>query len=197
MDIDSLPDNLRTAILEELEPGETIAWLDRPGRGANAGIKIAIVLFGLFYTGFSLALFAQARWLGPPELAEFMGPMQMLAAVSVLLGFGLLAIPVWMSWLSRSTVLVITDRRVFIVGRMRSKWITTITPDAIGMVVRTQKADGSGSIRFGPPAKDGLGGRAFQGIAEVKRVEMLLRDLAATAHGRSTRPADFDEEDRP
>ena len=141
--------------------------------------------FGLFWTALSVWGFALVSWDAPPELSGTLGIMRAMMVAVSLIGVAFLAIPFWISRIARSTAYVITDRRVLIVGRLRSWRVTTIPPDRIGTVTRSQRADGSGTVAFGTPAFGATGGAGlvvFQRIADAKHVEALLRDLAASAN---------------
>jgi len=97
-------------------------------------------------------------------------------------GLGMLTAPLWAFLGAGATVYAVTDRRILIITGAPRRTVLTYNRAEIGDLVRTEGADGSGSLTFGwsvSSSSNGLVRRTrigFIGIPEVRHVEQLIRD---------------------
>lgn len=197
MELTALQQQLVTA---ELKDGERIVWSGQPVLRGNpywllfvpglAALSFAAILFRIGFAGKLAAPFLGGQ--APPPMLLFNHvPPDFGGACLLSLGFGLFG-PYWQRRAERlavtKTVYVITDRRAIVFdggyrgnpqygGKLPQKrkavYPRFYGPDAIGPIRYDQRRDGSGDVTFGEgPLK------AFFSIAEVKKVETLLRSLA-------------------
>ena len=192
-----LPDNLRRLIEAELAAGESLRLVVQPIPARRAR---ALALGVLFFMALWTAGVSCLVGLATPAGGHFdFGPLEGVRAVlrldpearvtrtllhpGVLFGFGcmlvlpLLAMPSAIQR-ARQTAYVVTDRRALVVqsGRVRS-----YAPGQLQCLEVSEKADGSGNIRFGQEVwldGDGLAQQAgFFDIPEVEGVGRVLREL--------------------
>jgi hypothetical protein len=102
----------------------------------------------------------------------------------LLVGFGMLAAPLWARHRALKTVYVITDQRAI---TFDGGWTTTIrsySPERLQNIYRRERGDGTGDVIFSHRVwRDSEGGQqvqnlGFLNIREAKRVEQMLRELA-------------------
>ncbi len=103
----------------------------------------------------------------------------------MLIGLGGLSSPYWLRRKAANIVYIITDQRAFALEGLRSYTARTYYPDQLRNITRKEHPDSSGdlvleTVRY----KDSDGDarkreNGFFAIAQVRRVEQLLEQLAA------------------
>jgi len=82
------------------------------------------------------------------------------------------------------TAYVITDRRAIVVAGGGMTTIRSYPPEKLGDVFRRERSDGTGDVVFSTEVVQGARGRntqedlGFLGVAEPKKVEEMLKELA-------------------
>lgn len=153
---------------------------------------------GVPWSALMLTLFgvlcAAIFWAKPPtrEIHQFeyfaMGAAFLFTGAFTLLGLGMLGYPFWAAGKARRTVHVITDKRLITLTAGRHTEIRSVEPHQIVSYQRSERADGSGSLRLVTGyEKDSDGDRVEMtehliGIPEVAKVERLLRELGNAGH---------------
>lgn len=182
-----LPDPLGRSVAAELERGERLSWCAQPDPDRLARQALPIILFGLPWTAFSLAMLWSCLGGGEPGQP---GAAQLVPALFmvpfVLAGLVMLAAPCWAACRARRTAYVITDRRAILFkgSLLGSMSIRSFAPSQLGDLERRGRPDGSGDILFADDVRITRGGRprrtpvGFFGIDRVRDVEALLRTLA-------------------
>ena len=185
-----LPDDLRRAVTAEFA-GEPLRWTGRPSARSAFRGSAAIWLFALPWTAFALfwEILALGGFigLGGPKNQQWswFGAFFLLFGLPfVAVGLGMMAAPFWLARRAGRTAWVITSRRIacLTLGR-RGVTVRSIAPRDLFAVERTEKADGSGTLKliFGE-GRDSDGDRVersqtLQGIPDVRRVEDLVRRM--------------------
>jgi hypothetical protein len=160
----------------QLESGESLLWHSRPdGRRFILG-SIAIVLFGIPWTAFSLFWMAAASGFLFSESGNGIFSLFALFGVPlVLVGFGMLSSPYRVYRKMKRTVYALTNRRALIITGGRSQTIRSYSSKDTGIIERTERASGKGDIYFataeGNKSTQRIG---FLGISDARRVERLL-----------------------
>jgi len=191
----SIPAELQELVNAELTDNETIQWIDQPIPYFFSETVSGRFLFAIFLTAFSAFwLCADAGvfdWNGGGFKLQNIGTECLFFAVLLLLGLALLSTPLWMRRYAKQTVYVITNHRAMIVqGTLFADNVVSYYLADLVHVVRTQKADGTGSIRFRiqplrPPIRGFMDLRneyaqEFIDIRNVKEVERVLQELKET-----------------
>jgi hypothetical protein len=182
-DVTQLPDSLRAAVEAEVRDGEHVTWIDQPIVGRSVRASLAIVVFGLPWTAFSLfwtwSVFSMAHKHGAPGLAFAAFGLPFVAV-----GLGMLSAPYWVGRVVRRTLYVLTDRRaIIIVPGLRGTWVRSFDPSELHDLRREQREDGSGDLVFTMDTTWSRGGQrtsaiGFQAVADVRGVEDRVRALA-------------------
>jgi hypothetical protein len=189
-DFSILPNAVRNRLEMELRSGERIIWTGQPIPERYARASWFLVLFGIFWTGFSVFWVVGAGWMTWNSHAP--GPFKLFPLFGipfVAIGIGLLTSPIWMQKKAASTAYVITDQRAFI---LEQTWrgatrVQSFASKELQSLERTQHRDGSGDILFFTERwRDSDGDRrtrrtGFFAIRDVKTVEDHLRALAQKA----------------
>jgi hypothetical protein len=165
----------------QIEPGERLLWSGAPAPGAAALGALPASLFGIPFTGFAVfwiwgAATAATHAPGPWALFPLFG------TPFLLIGLGMLAAPLWAAMRAGSTVYAVTERRALIILRGGAGGVTSYSHAELQQLMRIERPDGSGSLFFAWQASPST--RAFQqfsrvgfvGIADVRRVERLIRE---------------------
>lgn len=150
-----LPEDIAAAVKRETA-GELIRWTGQPDAARAARWSLLIWLFALPWTGFTLFLASTTVRIpklgtGMPDIwrlaFELFGILFMLPFL--LVGLAMIAAPLWVWRKSRATAWVVTDKRLLVVEvyRKTSK-VKTIWPERIVSIERTERADGSGSLKL-------------------------------------------------
>lgn len=139
--------------------------------------------FALFWEGMVLGPFLSAATGGPDFLPVMMGVMALFGVPFVLVGFGMLGAPFWQFRKARRTVHVITDRRLATVVVGPTMQVESFRPREIGTIARSERADGSGSLKVGVGRERDSEGDVVAkthhlvGVPDVRRAETLLLGL--------------------
>jgi hypothetical protein len=183
----SLPPQLRAQVESELEPGETIAWIDQPIPGRLARRTLPIMLFAIPWTGFAIFWTTMAAW-GTHSAQQGVGIFScfpLFGVPFILVGFGMLSSPYWAYRRARRTVYVLTERRaiIFAAGWRGSITARSFEPRMLADIRRKQYADGSGDIIFAQDLQYSSQGRpnstdvGFLGVRDARAAEQMLRAL--------------------
>jgi len=175
--------------------GEKILWAGRPSwRRAAIGL-LGLWLFAVPWTAFALGWESMvlAPWLADIEHRPT-GSNAVMAVVMpifglpfVLIGLGMMAAPIVAAMKASRTVHVLTDRRLVTAVLGRTLTIQSIDPGAIMSLTRTERPDGTGSMKisFGT-YRDSDGdavdkSETWAGVAGVRDLEVRLREVMAGA----------------
>jgi hypothetical protein len=171
--------------------GESLKWAHQPSPGRAMLGVMAIWLFALPWTAF--ALFWEAGVLGLlPSVKSTAGSgrigMMLFGLPFVLLGLLMMSAPFWAWRHAKNSTWVLTNKRLAIVtAGMRGRvTIKSIMPGDILEIVRTQNEHGIGSLKLVYQATRDSDGDAkersdtIDGIADVRGVEAMIRELKAT-----------------
>ena len=185
-----ISDNLRELVNAELMDGETIQWMDQPVPVFFSAAAIGIVLFAIPWTAFSIFWMCGAAGVFDINNAKFefnaLDPGRlMLAAFGIpflLIGLGMLSVPLRMRRSMKQTVYVITDQRAMIIGREFGAFdIKSYYPTDFSRLHRTQKTNGIGDVYFHiKRSDDSSTEEGFQNLRNVREVEKILQDLKET-----------------
>jgi hypothetical protein len=193
-DFAQLPAQLRNKVEMELRSGERVIWTAQPIAGRASRGSWPIVVFGIFWTAFSVFWVVAAGW--GTSRSSTPGPFKLFPLFGVpfvLIGIGMLTSPIWIKRRAAKTVYMITDQRAVILteglrGRTR---VESFAPAQLQSITREQNTDGSGDIIFETRAwRDSDGDRrtqrlGFFAVHDVKTVEEHVRVLAQKAAGTS------------
>ncbi len=172
----------------QLEAGERLLWYGRPDPKRQLLGSLVVLLFGIPWTAFALFWTAAASGLVWGEMGFGWHSLFALWGVPfVLVGFGMLGSPYWLYRKAQRTVYAITNRRALIISGTRTREIQSYTARDIGIIERSERANGKGDVMFATAASNKNPQRVgFTGIPDARRVERLLLDTFKS-----------DEEDKP
>jgi len=186
MQIDS---QVAEAVRPELQGREQLLWTGRPNAKRTMLRSLPAAGFGAVWTAFIVNFmwtwytFPKVDRSGPAGLFGLHGALMALFFVPfILIGVGLLLSPLWDYLGARSTYYIITNARILIVEGKRSRTFRSYYPADLGVLERSERADGSGDLTFAQKVStDSEGHRKiealnFVGIPEVRQVERLLRE---------------------
>jgi hypothetical protein len=171
--------------------GEPLRWAGQPSSRMafwrSAGIWLFAVpwtLFALFWETLSLGGFLGFGGPTGQEWSWFGAFFVLFGLPFAAIGLGMMAAPFWLSRRAARSVWVITARRIALITLGRSRvTVRSILPQAVFAIERTEKADGSGSLKliFGE-GRDSDGDKVersetLQGIPDVRRVEDIIRRM--------------------
>ena len=177
---------LREIVDRELKPHEVIQWIGQPIPKFFTSDLITAVLFGIPWTTFSLFWVWGATGFGS-LLTQGLTPLLLFPLFGVpfvLIGFGMLSLPIRTRQLALQTVYVITDRRAISIEGGKSSIIQSYSPQQLKVVYRQENKDGTGNVIFTVKSwKDSDGDEqskpiGFMNIRDPKQVEDLLKTLA-------------------
>lgn len=187
-----IPDFLQELIQRELEPGEQVEWIGLPRQTVFGPGNVGAILFAIPWTGFALFWTAGAAGFQIPDFRETDNFFPLVGVPFILIGLAMFTAPFWTYLKVRQTVYLITDRRAISFEGIRAITIRSFPPEKLANVYRRERKDGSGDIvipyRPWQPMMDDtqtpeLG---FMRIAEVHKVELLLKKLAEQASSQTT-----------
>lgn len=150
-----LPDDLSRAVIREFA-GEPIRWAGQPSARTafwrSAAIWLFAVpwtLFALFWETLALGSFSAIGETGGGPWSWFGLVFVLFGLPFIVVGFAMMAAPVWLARRARRSVWVITARRIALMtlGR-RGATVRSILPLAIFAIERSERADGSGSLKL-------------------------------------------------
>lgn len=190
VDYSHIPTPLRNKLELELRSGERIVWAAQPVAKRFARGSWPIVIFGVFWTAFSVfwvATAARGTWSNSTPGVFKLFPL--FGLPFVLIGIGMLISPIWMRKRAAKTVYMITDQRAVIMSEAwpRRTHVQSYAPAQLQSVSREENPDGSGDLIFethiwrgrdGSPRTQRLG---FYAVPDVKAVEEHIRVLAQKA----------------
>lgn len=184
----NVPRDLRDQVDRELERGERVQWIGMPrARFFTPGSTVAF-LFAIPWTAFAVFWVCAASGFKIPDFSEGVGFFPLFGLPFVLIGLGMLSVPLWAYRKALKTVYAITDRRAITFEGGRSTTIRSYPPDKLQDVYRKERRDGSGDVVFARRAwRDSDGDRrseelGFLRIPNPKEVEDLLDHLAESGH---------------
>jgi hypothetical protein len=187
-------DDVRGLVKSELEPGERLLWAGegnpRPGRPLVNHNPLVAPLWGVGMLGVG-ALFLAARFGAFGRFFAFhptdAGALLMFGLISVLIGV-LVLLGVFAGWCFRrvkrnrsaKSLYALTDRRV-IIWKPREGTeaieVHTVPRGKFSNVHRVEYPDGSGDLVFEFSQEMYYCSYQFEGVAEVRRVEALVRNF--------------------
>lgn len=162
----------------QLESGERLLWHGKPDPKRGLLATIPIVLFAIPWTGFAVFWTAAASGLffndSEPGFLSLFG---LFGVPFILVGLGMLTSPYWLYKKAKQTVYALTNRRAIIITGGSTKKIQSFTGNDMGVIERTERANGAGDVMFatiaGKKSDQPVG---FMGIPDARRVERLLLD---------------------
>jgi hypothetical protein len=176
--------------------GESVQWVGRPGVAGKVLVSFGIWLFAIPWTAF--ALFWESMVL-LPVLGDLFGyevggsagtgmrlgmaVMALFGLPFVLIGFGMLLVPLFTWWKGRREVYVLSNRRLALLEAGGTMRIRSIPLEDIGEITRKERADGSGTLELSLGyERDSDGDRVRRSetlglIPDVRAVERLLVEL--------------------
>jgi hypothetical protein len=188
----AIPEELEAKVKRELEAGERIRWMGRPIPRSFTSATIILFLFAIPWTAFALCWEVATSWMAWGSITQFkQGPVMLFSIIFpifglpfVLIGFGMLAAPLWARRYALKTVYVITDQRAitFVVGRTTT--VKSYSPDQLQDVFRRERKDGTGDVIFSQRVWLDSGrdrhirNLGFLNIQEAQRVEQMLKEMA-------------------
>lgn len=176
--------HLQEMVERELEPGESVAWIDMPIPRLFAPASIGTFLFAIPWTAFAIFWMYGASGFKIPDFKKDPDFFALFGIPFVLIGLGMLSSPLWAYRKALKTVYVITNKRAIIIEGGLSKTIRTYSPEKLHDVHRKEYQDGSGDLVITYDAwRDSDGDRhtkelGFLRIRNPKEVERMLKSLA-------------------
>jgi hypothetical protein len=182
-----IPNKLRKIIDKELEPRESITWVEQPIPRLFTLDSIFIFIFSIPWTAFAVYWMYEAAGSNIPDLREGIKPEYIFALFGVpfiLVGLWMLSSPIRVWLKAFRTVYIITNKRAI---SIEDGWFTIIksyTPDQLKNVYRQQKRNGIGNVIIttrnvrnseGSLRTEEIG---FMNVRQAKEVEILLKKLA-------------------
>ena len=132
-----------------LMAGERISWLGRPGGGIRLSPQDGMLIpFSLVWCGFTIFWEATVLRQHTPGIFPLFGAMFVAIGLYFVAGRFLAD-----AWVRSRTAYFLTDRRALIVGELFSTSVRSVSLTSAPEMHLIQKADGSGSIRFGAIAQ--------------------------------------------
>ncbi len=186
----SLPPAVAALAKAELNAGERVRWSDQPIPALYARRSLALALFGIPFTAFSVFWMAAASGFKAPELSRGgFSFFPLFGLPFLLVGASLLLSPLWMRLAARRTAYVLTDRRaiVFSAKLLGATSVRSFEPSSLKDLERIQRTDGSGDLVFERIQQRDSDGNTrttdvgFLAIADVKKVETLVKQLVDAA----------------
>ena len=186
-DVYDLSPELRALVDDELDRDEKIVWLGRPDPTAAGRGYLPLQLFAIPWTAFSIFWIGMASGWKVPDFKQGPDFFPLFGLPFLLIGVGMLTAPLWGKRLARKSVYALTNRRAIIFKKEFSGMsIRSFKPDQLRSLERKQHADGSGDLVFTQEVTGNseggphIGKVGFLAVANVKQVEDLVEQLAAT-----------------
>ncbi len=187
------PDPLELALQRELRAGERVLWRGRRlPRVAWEGL--AIWVFAIPWTAFSLfwtvMAFSGAQAF-EPNAGVLCYAFPLFGTPFIAVGLAMLAAPFAPLFGAGRTLFAVTDQRLLRLYRGRRLKTRSVGGEAIGAIERSERANGSGTLRIVIGSHlDSDGDRQIDRlelceVAEVLAVEARVRDLADRAIRRT------------
>ena len=186
-----LPPELAARVGSELRDGESLVWVGQPRPDLYARASGCLVVFGMFFTAFAalwlLVTFGIGLFLvgAGGNALEFAGvPFLVFGLFGLpllLIGVGLLTVPIWNRKWARRICYLLTDQRAITWEPTLFGGVTvrSFSRDGLGRITRYENADGSGSLVFHEyTVSHGEGStthrRGFMHIPNVRFVEEMI-----------------------
>ena len=201
IEVGAIPDDLKAWVKPELAPGERLLWaaraISRPTNTAEWLTKISLFLVG-FLGSSGLFLAGCFGWLGN-SIAAYSALLGLLGVITGLIGFAIL-LGMLGGWsirrsqrrLIEGNVYALTDRRAILWKRRVGIDAIEVHSFACGKIARVSRLeypDGSGDVFFAfPRDEEGFyfGERGFLGVAEVRRIEEMVRKTLIDAESNTS-----------
>lgn len=182
-----LPEHI-AAVVKRETAGELIRWSGQPDAGYAAKWSMLVWIFAVPWTAFSAMMALQISGLGKlfagaaSPWGAFTSVVGLLFMVPFLLiGFGMLLAPLWVLRKARATAWVVTDKRLLTIEvHGRHTKVKSVLPERIVSIERTERADGSGSLKLLLGSRRDSDGdmvsetEAITAVPDVRRLEQLL-----------------------
>lgn len=173
------PSDLAAALTQETR-GEIVRWAERPNAGRILLQSLPVLIFAIpwtAFTGFMLLVILAAVSLGGPPPQDFGSwgyAGAFVAALFVLpfvvIGLAMLAMP-FLSWrTAKRTAHAITDRRILSLTLGSTKKVVSILAQHIISVERTERADGTGSLKITTGYRTDGDGDVVKNTEEINHV---------------------------
>jgi hypothetical protein len=182
-----IPRMLRDKVDQELEPGETIQWMDMPVPRYFTPSSTAAFLFAIPWTAFAVFWMFGASGFKIPDFSNGFSFFPLFGLPFVLVGLGMLCSPFMVYRKSFRTVYILTNKRAITIDGGWSTTIRSYSPSQLQWVYRKERSNGSGDVIMARRAwRDSDGDRqtedvGFIGIRNPKEVEQLVKKLAERA----------------
>lgn len=174
-----------SAIAREATPrGDRVLWADRAVSRRQGIVSGGILAFGLVFTGIAAMWMALAFTLTSGSTGLW-ALFPYFAVPFLLVGLGIVFVPIWVRLLGIATVYALTDRHILVIVGRKRRTIRMIDVASVGPLSVAADADGSGNIIF-VEALPGLGeGRKIPitGMYGVPRVAQVARQLERLRDG--------------
>jgi len=182
-----IPPDLQLALDQETT-GERRLWagMGDPRQGAWAKAAAFPFFFVLLVLSIPLATIAQSYFTSNTSSADFVRShaADLVTKTPLMLVFFLfLLVPIWGFWSVRRSLYAVTNRRIIkIDGRLGSLKVKTIWPNDIRHLERTERANGTGTVKMslGMKVVDGGALESFEtlyGLADPRGFERAVREL--------------------
>jgi hypothetical protein len=179
-------EQLFDVLRRQLDAGETLLWHGQGAARRQVLATLPVLLFAIPWTAFAcfwefMALTATRHAPGPIGVI-----FPLFGLPFIVVGFGMLSSPYWAARTARNTVYAVTDRRLLEVVAGNKVTVKSWGPRDIEFLERSEAADGSGDLHFYTSVVRQNRTRhhvmkGFDGIADVRKVERLARDLLESA----------------
>ena len=151
-------------IRAQLSPGESLVWSGRPKRGiVFRGSDVFLIPFSLLWGGFAFYWEYTAYTSGAPVFFLLFGGFFVIMGLHLIIGRFISD-----ALIRGSTYYGVTNERVLILSEFPSSRSKSLALANLSDLSFTSKADGSGSIAFGPqhPAASMMGGAHWPGMSK-------------------------------
>jgi len=184
-----IPKEVRQKIDRELQPGESIKWVEQPVAQMFTLASLPVLFFDIPWTSFAIFWMWGALGFKVPDLSRGIQPEHLFALFGVpfvLIGVGMLSSPFWAWQAARKTVYLITNKRAILIQSGASTTIRSYTPAQINHTYRKEGRNGIGDVIIAVRKwKDSDGDQmteeiGFIGIRNPQEVEKMLKNLAET-----------------
>lgn len=186
MTLDTLPEDLRQLVKQELSEDEKVGWVGQPDPVAYARRSCGGTVIGFMMTGFSLLWIAAAAGFKVPNFQRGADFFALLGFPFLLMGILFLFSPVLLRKKAENIVYAITNRRIFLLERGANLTVQSLQPSQLHHLTCKERPNGSGHIIFDvvdPNQKSTKGPTeylAFIAIPDVRTVEKIVIALAET-----------------
>lgn len=179
-----IPLRMMDRVNRELEPDESIQWIDMPIPSFFTPKAAAAFLFAIPWTAFSVFWICGAARFTIPDFTHGFDFFPLFGVPFFLIGLGLLSSPFWAYRNAFKTVYVITDKRAITIVGGYNTTIRSYPPEKLLEIYRVEKSNGTGDLVFDKKTwRDSDGDKhteplGFLRIRDPKSVEQILRLLA-------------------